>query len=118
MLKQAFQNALTIAPINFWAIMLAAPLLTLFAVALTLVVWLGGWPDPVAPQQLEILGWALLATLGMLALIMVALTKVKLKASTSTGAGIEIGGQAAQVEPDLGVNAGGDPVLDQLEPRE
>lgn len=90
MLRRWIRFALRAAPIRLWAIILAAPVLTVTAVALTLIVWRGGWPVSLAPKQLEILGWTLLANWALIGAIVVALCAVKLKASAPNGINIEI----------------------------
>ncbi len=92
MVGRIWRAAIQAAPVRVWAIILGAPPLTLFASWLTRIVWKGPWPIAAAPQQLQILGWALWGVLGLLAVIVVALAAVKVRATGVGGTAVEIGG--------------------------
>lgn len=47
--------------------------LTILSVGVVLIVWKGGWTPDNQPQQLEILGWALLGFLGGVIATMIAI---------------------------------------------
>lgn len=80
------------APLRMWAIILGAPVLTVGAVLQTLLVWKGGWPETLAPQQLQIIGWSHLITISIIAVIIIALAAVRVKATGLAGTGLEVGG--------------------------
>ena len=80
------------APLRMWAIILGAPVLTVGAVLQTLLVWRGGWPETLAAQQLQIIGWSHLITISIIAVIIIALAAVRVKATGLAGTGLEVGG--------------------------
>jgi hypothetical protein len=75
------------APIRDWAMFLSAPPLTALAAGLVWIVWKGGWAPARAEQQLWYLGVALLGTIFLIGVIVVALASVKVK-----GFGVEVDG--------------------------
>lgn len=79
-----------------WALLGAGPVLTAACVPLVLIVWRGGWAPARAEQQLFYLGTALLVTLAMIAVVVVALAAVRLHARG-------VGGTELNIDP------GGDP---------
>lgn len=76
---------LAAGPVAFWAMLGGGIVATLLFSALVLIVWLGGWPEGLAGQQLEYLGWALLAQAGILALVMVRLTGASISGKIGVG---------------------------------
>lgn len=84
MIERIWRAAFTVGNLRLWAIILGAPPLCAFAVWL---VWLVryGWPADHAEQQLTILGGALFGTLFLVAIIVVALATVKVRATTPAG---------------------------------
>lgn len=86
-------RALTLAaPVRLWAMILAGPPLTAGAGGLAWIVWRGGWPGYAAKQQLDILGAALLAVLAIIAVIIIALASVSVRASGPGGTSFEVDG--------------------------
>jgi len=89
--SRIWRAAFAVGSLRLWSIILGAVPLTAFAIWL---VWLVryGWPEDRAEQQLTILGEALFGTLALLAIIVVALATVKVRATTPAGS-LDIGGQ-------------------------
>ena len=81
------------APVRLWALILAAPPLTAYAIWTTHIVWRGPWPADRAQQQLAIIGWALCGALLLIAVIVIALAAVKVKA-------VGLGGTSFEVDAD------------------
>lgn len=79
---------------RLWALIGAGPALTLTGVAMTLIVWRGGWDRALQGQQLAVLGWALLANWLLLGVVVIALASVRLKGQGPAGVGFEIDGDA------------------------
>ena len=46
--------------------------MTLFLVAFTLIVWLGGWEKTMQGKQLEILGWGMLGALALIGIVLLS----------------------------------------------
>ena len=82
----------TSAPVRLWALILAGPPLTLFAAGLVWIIWKGPWPAALADMQLTILGRALLISLALIGVIVVALAAVKVKATGVGGTSLEVDG--------------------------
>lgn len=87
---RTWRGALRAAPLRVWAMFLAAPVLTLAAVGQTFIVWRGPWPETLARQQLEIIGWAHLIVLALIGVIVAALAAVKVKAAGPGGLSLEL----------------------------
>jgi len=87
-----WRAALAAAPLRIWALFLGAVPLTAGAVSLVLIIWRGGWPAYLARVQLDILGWALMATYGLIGMIVVALAAIKVSGRGPGGLGFEIDG--------------------------
>lgn len=89
---RAWRGALRAAPLRVWAMIGAAPALTLAAVGQTFIVWRGPWPESLARQQLEIIGWAHLIVLTLIGVIIAALAAVRVKAAGPGGLSLELEG--------------------------
>ncbi|MEN5170055.1 hypothetical protein ABE444_10850 [Brevundimonas pondensis] len=89
-IARIWRAAFAVGNLRLWAIILGAFPLTAFAGWL---VWLVryGWPVDRAEQQLTILGGALFGALALIAIIVVALATVKVRATTPAGS-LEIDG--------------------------
>lgn len=98
MISRVWRALLTAAPVRFWAMVGAAVALTFIAIWMVWIVWHGGWPLAQAPRQLDIIGKALWLVLGMILLIVLALTLQRLSASGVWGR-VDVGAG----EPDPGV---------------
>ena len=90
-LSSAWNAAFRVGNLRLWAIIAGAPFLTALCVWLVEIVR-RGWPLDRAEQQLSILGYALFGTLGLLAIIVIALATVRVRATTPAGS-IDVGGQ-------------------------
>lgn len=91
MIGRIWRALILAAPVRVWAIILAAPPLTAFAGWLVWIVWKGPWPVASADHQLTILGQALLCALALIAIIVIALAAVHVRA-TLPGGSVEVGG--------------------------
>jgi len=80
------------APVRLWAMIGAAPAISAYVVWQSWIVWRGGWPADRAQQQLTILGWALWGALAIIAVIIIALAAVKVRAAGPGGTSIEVDG--------------------------
>lgn len=65
------------APVRQWAQIGAAQALTLFAVGLVLILWLGPWTDAVEAARLDALAKITLAVLGLVLVALAAITELK-----------------------------------------
>lgn len=92
LVARAWRGLITAAPARVWAIILGAPPLTAVVVWLSNIVWRGPWRPEMQAKQLDILGWALQEVIVLLAVIIVALAAVKLKANAPGGASLELDG--------------------------
>ena len=90
MIASAWRALLAAGPVRLWAMIGAGPPLTLGACGLVWIIWKGGWPASMAGKQLDFLGFALLAVLGIIAVIIVTLAAVKVKGSGPGGLSLEI----------------------------
>lgn len=90
-LSSAWNAAFRVGNLRLWAIIGGAPFLTGMAAWLVHIIRTG-WPDDRAEQQLSILGYALFGVLGLVAVIVIALATVKVRATTPAGS-LEVGGQ-------------------------
>jgi hypothetical protein len=70
---------LTAAPLRMWALFAAGPVLTLGTAALVLIVKDSQWPDRLRERQLDFLGWAMLGSLAIVAVIVITLAAVRVK---------------------------------------
>lgn len=68
----------------------AGVVVSLFLAVLIWIVWKGGWTGQ-EPEQLKILGWVSFGFLALLAVVLVALAAVNVKASAGV-ASLEIDG--------------------------
>ena len=93
MIARIWRAAFAVGNLRLWSIILGAIPLTAFSVWLVWLVWLVryGWPEDRAEQQLTILGGALLGSLVLIGVIVVALATVKVRATTPAGS-LEIDG--------------------------
>lgn len=94
---KAWRAMMAAGSLRLWAIILGAPPLTVFAVWLTYRVTDTGWPETLRELQLTILGNALYITLGLIAIIVVALSLVTVRATLPGGASLSIGGESPTV---------------------
>lgn len=78
MFARIWKAMLEASPITFWAMMGASGVVTLFALGLALIVWIGGWPIALAGEQIKYLGIALLCMIGLMGLVIVRLTGASL----------------------------------------
>ena len=92
MIGRVWRALIAAAPVRLWALIWAGPPLTLGASWLAWIVWRGGWPAALAGKQLEILGYALFAALGLIGVIVVSLASVKVRGQGLGGTSIEIDG--------------------------
>lgn len=90
-LSSAWNAAFRVGNLRLWSIIAGAPFLTGLAVWLVEIIR-KGWPLDRAEQQLAILGYALFGTLGLVAVIVIALATVRVRATTPAGS-IDVGGQ-------------------------
>lgn len=95
-LSAVWQAAFRVGNLRLWSIIAGAPFLTAMAAWLVHIIRTG-WPQDRAEQQLTILGYALFAVLGLVAVIVIALATVKVRATTPA-ASIEVGGQDSTSE--------------------
>lgn len=87
--------------VRFWAMVGAAISLNGFAGWLVWIIWHGGWPLSQAGRQLDILGKALWLTLGMILIIVVALTD-KIVRAVGFNSSIDIGRSDSPERKDPG----------------
>lgn len=80
--------------LRLWAIILGAPFLCGGAVWLVYLIRYG-WPEDRAEQQLTILGFALYGVLTLIAVVVIALSTVRVRATIPAGS-LDVGGS-----PDL-----------------
>lgn len=100
MLGNIWRAAIAAAPVRFWAMVGAAIALTALAAVLIWIVWAGGWHNQ-QPRQLDILGKALWLDLGMLGLIVLALTMQHLSAKGAWGS-VDVGGGGEDTDKGAG----------------
>lgn len=84
---------LRVAPIKFWALMGAAPILTVSTAIMVGIVWKGDMtanPADLASKRLDFLGAALLLFVIQTAVIVVTLASVRAKATAPGGIGFEV----------------------------
>lgn len=88
----ALRALLRSAPVRLWAMIFAGPALTAYSIWVVLIVWKGPWSPGMEAQRLEILGGALLCLYALLAIIMVSLASVRVKATGPGGLAFEADG--------------------------
>lgn len=98
-LARLWRAALHAAPLRVWAIVLAGPALCVAAAALIVIIWRGNWPESLAGNRLDYLGWALLVVLINVTIIIAALAAVRVKASSAAGQ-FEVGGDTNERPPE------------------
>lgn len=76
--------------VRLWAMIAAGVVMTAFAICLVWIIWQGGWPVESAKQQLWYLGTALLVSLGIICVVVVALTSTSLRAHGPAGVSLEV----------------------------
>ena len=96
-----WRACLAAGSLRLWAIILGAPPLTALAVWLVGVVKSEGWPEGLRAAQLTILGNALYIVLGIVAIIVVALSLVTVRATLPGGASLSIGGDDDEPGPTV-----------------
>lgn len=89
-LGRLWNTLLKAAPLRLWALLSAGPVLTAGAVALVLIVKDPSWPLDLRGKQLDFLGWSLLIVLALIAVIIVTLAAVKVRAAGPGGTSLEI----------------------------
>lgn len=108
-LKAIPRVMLAAAPVRLWAMILAGPPLTAYSIWIVLLVWKGPWSAGMEHDRLEILGRALFCLYALLAIIMVSLASVRVKATGPGGLAFEADGddadktdppQPQKVDPD------------------
>jgi len=88
LLKDGFSGLRALPTIRFALMLGAGVIVTLFAGALTSIITWAPWPDSVAGERVRWLGIALCIALGLIGLVMMALSNIRLdKISISTPAG-------------------------------
>jgi hypothetical protein len=87
----AWNAAFRVGNLRLWSIVCGAPFLTALALWLVEIIR-KGWPLDRAEQQLAILGYALFGVLALVAIIVIALATVKVRATTPAGS-LEVGGE-------------------------
>jgi hypothetical protein len=92
MIPKMWNAMLKAAPLRLWAIIGAAVVLTAFAAALVLVVWKGPWDASQQVAQINILGWALWITLGMIGIIVASIAAVDIKIRGPGDTSLEVNG--------------------------
>lgn len=92
MIARLWSACLSAAPLRLWALILAGPPLTGFAGVLVWAAWFGPWGADRQEQQLTILGFALYGCLGIIAVIIVSLASVSVKAQGPGGTSFEVDG--------------------------
>lgn len=99
---RAWRGALAAGSLRLWLRFGAGVVFSVWAVGLVAIVWLGVWPADLAGQRLAILGWALWGVLILLAMLLVSLTGISVKASGPGGSGIELnrGGYSTADNPN------------------
>ncbi len=96
MLNRVWRGMMRVAPVRLWAMIFAGPALTAYSIGVVLIVWKGPWSRGMEAQRLEILGWSLLCLHGLLAIIMVSLASVSVKATGPGGFAFEADGDGSQ----------------------
>ena len=99
--RNVARGMMRVAPVRLWAMIFAGPALTAYSVGVVLIVWKGPWSQGMEHDRLEILGWSLLCLHGLLAIIMVSLASVSVKASGPGGFAFEADGDGSQDTPDI-----------------
>lgn len=89
--SSVWNAAFKVGNLRLWSIIAGAPFLTGLSVWLVDIIR-KGWPEDRAEQQLSILGYALFGTLGLVAVIVIALATVRVRATTPAGS-IDVGRQ-------------------------
>jgi hypothetical protein len=92
MMSKIWAAMMSAAPLRQWAIIGACVPLTAFEVGLVWIVWRGPWEASQQPLQLNILGWALWAALGLTGVVVISLAAVSVKAHGPGDTGFEIDG--------------------------
>lgn len=87
---RVFDRLVGLAPIRLWALILAGPSLTAFALFQMMAIWLGEWPSDLAAKRLDYLGWSLLGTLMMLGVVVAAISAAKVSGKGPGGMEFEI----------------------------
>ena len=90
-LSSAWNAAFRVGNLRLWSIIAGAPFLTGLSLWLVEIIR-KGWHVDRAEHQLAILGYALFGTLGLVAIIVIALATVRVRATTPAGS-IDVGGQ-------------------------
>lgn len=93
------------APVRLWAMILAGPPLTAYSIWIVMLIWRGPWSPGMEHDRLEILGRALFCLYALLAIIMVSLASVRVKATGPGGLAFEAEGDDP-ADPALKSNDG------------
>lgn len=78
------------APLRLWALLCAGVVFNVASALLTLIVWLGQWPEILAPKRLDYIGMTLLACMGLNVVIVAALAAVKVEGTGPGGIGFSV----------------------------
>ena len=92
MIAKMWSAMLKAAPLRLWAIIGGAVVLTGFAAGLVWVVWKGPWDPSQQAAQINILGWGLWITLGMIGIIVVSVAAVDVKIKGPGDTSFEVNG--------------------------
>jgi hypothetical protein len=92
MIPKMWNAMLKAAPLRLWAIIGGAVVLTGFAAGLVWVVWKGPWDASQQPAQINILGWGLWITLGMIGIIVASIAAVDVKIKGPGDTSFEVDG--------------------------
>jgi hypothetical protein len=74
LIANTWRALLAAAPVKIWAQIGAGIALTFVFVGFGLVIWLGPWAPERQQQQLELLGWGLMAAACLILVALVAIT--------------------------------------------
>lgn len=92
MIAKIWNAMLRAAPLRLWAMIGGAVVLTAFAAGLVWVVWQGPWEAGQQAVQLNILGWGLWLTLGMIGIIVASIAAVDVKIKGPGDTSFEVNG--------------------------
>jgi hypothetical protein len=92
MIAKIWNGLLKAAPLRLWAIIGAAVVLTVFGSGLVWIVWQGPWDASQQAVQLNILGWGLWLTLGMIGIIVASIAAVDVKIKGPGDTSFEVNG--------------------------
>jgi hypothetical protein len=88
------------APVRLWAMLLAGPPLTAYSIWVVIIVWKGPWSPAMEHDRLQILGLALMCLYALLAIIVVSLAAIRVKATGPGGLAFEADGDTDANTPE------------------